>query len=105
MCRWIGKLVMVSIASNYHHLPTKSMIPLFRRLRVIPEPKVSRDHALELAKAECTVRGWPWHEPAHLDEGWRSYFVRTNARSRGGNVLIRIAKDREAVISATFVRR
>lgn len=81
------------------------MIPLLQRLGVMSNPTVTRERALELAKVECETRGWPWQGPTLIDEGWKSYTIRTNIQSRGGNVIVRIAKDREAVISATFIRR
>ncbi len=75
-----------------------SAIAMFR-------PVISRHQALALARAECDARGWPWREPVHVARGLGSYHVMTNARSRGGNVNIRIGVASGQVISATFAQR
>jgi hypothetical protein len=53
-------------------------------------PAVTRDKAIELARAHCEKEGLPWVEPVVVTERWREYVVRTNTEMRGGNVVIKI---------------
>lgn len=81
------------------------MIRLLRRLRIVPPAPISREAALEIARQECGRRGWPWQEPVHVEEGLRSYVVRTNMQMRGGNCAIRISTQTGDVISSTRAAR
>jgi hypothetical protein len=63
---------------------------------------IGRERALEIAKDECSRRGWPWIEPVDFQEGLLEYAIRTNARNRGGNVNLRVRCADGRVSSAAF---
>lgn len=57
------------------------------------------------AEVECQRRGWPWKEPVYIEEWFTQWFFRTNARMRGGNVLIAVDCRTGAIRRAAFARR
>lgn len=65
-------------------------------------PVKSKEQALEVAIAATRERNWPWKEPFSVRWGFLSYTVLTNARSRGGNVRLKIRKCDGAVVSASL---
>lgn len=65
----------------------------------------SSAEVLAIGRAYCERRGWPWTEPVHFSRGWRVARVRTNARTRGGNVNLEIELRTGTVIKAGFARR
>jgi hypothetical protein len=65
-------------------------------------PVQSKEQALQLAIAAARERNWPWNEPVCVRWGFLSYTVVTNARSRGGNVRLKIRKRDGAVVSASL---
>lgn len=52
---------------------------------------VTKERALELAREEASRQGWDWREPVRIRRKRRDWEVWTNAKARGGNVLIRIS--------------
>ncbi len=76
------------------------MVGLLRRLRLLPGAAISREEAVAIAREECAQRGWPWREPIRVEEGWRSYVVRTNTEMRGGNCMILVSTRTGEVIEA-----
>ena len=81
------------------------MVGLLRRARILPQPKVSKEEALQLAQAECSRRGWPWQEPVHVSEWFTAWYFMTNANYRGGNVNIAIDSISGRVRAAAFAPR
>lgn len=81
------------------------MKKLLRMILGQPAPQVSRFDALELARAECERRGWPWNEPVHLTEHLTRYTVWTNAEFRGANCVISIDSVSGEVLSAEVTPR
>jgi hypothetical protein len=61
---------------------------------------VSRVEAIQIARAECALRGWPWLAPIEVHWGLFTITVITNAKSRGSNVRIRVRRRDGAVVSA-----
>jgi hypothetical protein len=58
---------------------------------------ISREQAIETARNTIVDRGLPWEEPIHvwverkfLLFGQSTWVIRTNANSRGNNVLVRV---------------
>jgi hypothetical protein len=68
-------------------------------------PVKTKEQALQLAIAAAKERKWPWKEPVSVRWGLLTYTVWTNARSRGGNVCLKIRKRDGAVISASLSPR
>jgi hypothetical protein len=56
-------------------------------LRIAP-PRVTRERATEIARAECARNGWSWLEPVGIQEHLRTYSFWTNANARGGNAYV-----------------
>jgi hypothetical protein len=67
--------------------------------------KTSKLDAIEIARAECLRRNWPWKEPIHVNWGFVSFTIRTNVDRRGGNACFRIRKRDGAIVSAGFADR
>jgi hypothetical protein len=57
------------------------LLSLKRWLVGIPQPRVSRDHAVAIAHAECERRGWGWEQPSASEE-LRQWVI----QSQRGNV-------------------
>ena len=68
-------------------------------------PRVTRDEARAIARAECEDRQWPWQEPVHEAGRLFTYRFMTNAQQLGGNVTIRVRARDGKVLSAGFARR
>jgi hypothetical protein len=81
------------------------MIAVLRSLLGLSGEGISKEHALETARARCAQEGWPWVEPVRVNVDLREYHVMTNAEMRGGNVNIRIDRRSGEVRSAHFARR
>jgi hypothetical protein len=81
------------------------MVGLLRRAGLLPKPKVSRDRALELARAECERRGWRWGAPVMIREWLLTRSVMTNAESIGGNATIWISSRSGVVGRVGFAAR
>jgi len=65
-------------------------LSVLRRIMRIPQPTVSREEVLEIARNKCDKRSWPWDEPVHVQENLRDYWVFTNTHARGENVSITV---------------
>jgi hypothetical protein len=70
---------------------------------------ISREEAIEAARQECQRRGWKDAPPYTADSGrdyvlWgrKTWFVVTNAESKGDNAYINIDADSGEVIGAGF---
>jgi hypothetical protein len=63
---------------------------LRRRLWGIPEPAISREQAIALAREECGRAGYPWEEPIRTVEHPRYYGIVTRIGWKGGNVCIHV---------------
>ena len=63
---------------------------LLRRLLGIPEPTISRQQAVQIARRECERKGWPWEEPILVEETLRTFRVYTNQLECDGGVHIRV---------------
>jgi hypothetical protein len=81
------------------------VVHYLRRAGVLPKPKVSRDEALEVARAECQGRGWPWHGRVLVHEGLSYWHFMTNADFRGGNVNIWVDSRTGVIRKAGFAGR
>jgi hypothetical protein len=66
------------------------MMRLRRAVLRIPPPRLTREQAAEIARAECERQGWAWEQPVRIHEHLRYYWFWTNAHMRGGNVHIRV---------------
>ena len=67
--------------------------PLWKRIICIVRPLVSRQQAVEIARAECNRRDRQWREPVRVMSGLSTtYCVMTNAEAAGCNHLIYIDK-------------
>jgi hypothetical protein len=64
---------------------------------------MTKNKAGQFAKKECQRRGWPWQEPVIVDWGLFSFTVRTNARSHGSNVCIKVRTRDAEIMSAGMV--
>jgi hypothetical protein len=62
---------------------------------------VTKERALEIAREECTRRGWPWNEQTSVKWGFFSYTVWGGGR-KGGNLCMKIRKRDGEIISATM---
>lgn len=65
---------------------------------------VTKEKALEIAREECTRRGWPWNEQTSVKWSFFSYTVWGGGR-KGGNLYIKIRKRDGQIISATMTPR
>jgi hypothetical protein len=81
------------------------MVGLLRRTRIVPQPKVSRDEAQRLARAEVDRQGWQWREPVHVSEWFTYWHFMTNTNYRGGNVVIFIDSETGRVRKANVLPR
>jgi len=48
---------------RYSEIKTR-LLRLIRWLVGIPQPRVSRDRAIAIARAECERRAWGWEQPS-----------------------------------------
>jgi hypothetical protein len=71
---------------------------LFNKFRA----RITKEKALEIAKGECSERGWTWLEPVHVSSRVMSWKVRTNADSRGVSAQLDIDKRTGKVKRAIF---
>ena len=73
-----------------------------------PEPCITREQALEIAREVAKAFGWPWENPVdvrmgkHERTGMVVYQITTNTNYRGGNVGIQIAARDGRVLEAGF---
>jgi hypothetical protein len=76
---------------------------LIRALLRIPAPRIAREEAIAIARAECERRSWNFDEPIAVHQGLKDYEVVTRADSRGGNVRVSVdaatGRVREAVVA------
>ena len=73
---------------------------LIRKAARLPEAGIDAATARQIARAECSRRGWPFVEPVRVYERLRDFRVWTNARARGGNVEIVVRASDGAVTRA-----
>lgn len=73
--------------------------------RILRIPALSREEILEIARAECARREWPWQEPVHVSVGLREADVVTNANSLGANYVIVVDPRDGRVVSAAVRAR
>ena len=73
---------------------------------------ISREEALDRARALADERGWPWREPVEVSRtrslivfGRERWLVTTHVGFRGGNVRIEIDAGSGAVVSAGYLPR
>lgn len=59
---------------------------------------VSRERALELARAEVQRRGLPWLEPVRVYRYFGNWAVWTHALHKGGNLHVEVCGQTGAVI-------
>jgi len=59
---------------------------------------ITKAQALEIAKQECTKRGWQWNEPVSVNWGLFCYTVWGGGR-KGGNICVKVKKSNGEVIS------
>lgn len=78
---------------------------MLRKLLGLSGEGISKDYAIEIARARCQQEGWPWIEPVHVIAGFRVYRIMTNAGMRGGNVFVRVDRRTGEIRSAGFARR
>jgi hypothetical protein len=52
------------------------MFRLLRMVLFIPQPRITRERALEIAHRECKRLGWLWRDPALVD-GLRTWLIWT----------------------------
>ncbi len=64
---------------------------------------ISREKALEIAKAHCLDQAWV--EPVPIVLVVRNYEMMTNSGMRGGNVTIRVDCSTGAVTGAAYANR
>ena len=83
----------------------KLVIALLRRARILHKPKVGREAAEALARAESQRQGWPWEGQIHVAEGLRSWAFRTNTEYRGGNVIVVVDSRSGRIRRAFFASR
>jgi hypothetical protein len=81
------------------------MIGLLRRARILPQPKVGREEAEALARAECERRGWPWDGRIRVSEHLASWSFTTNTEYLGGNIIISVDSRSGSIRRAFFARR
>lgn len=62
-----------------------------------------------VARAAAEARGWPWEEPIDITAGTaagqRTWCLRSNAQSRGRNVVVTIREVDLAVLHAGYLPR
>lgn len=58
---------------------------------------VSKDEALEVARAACKARGLGWREPVTITRYVGDWVVLTDADKRGGNIRLLVDGDTGAV--------
>jgi len=78
------------------------MLRLLRRLVGIRQV-IGQAAAIAAAREECIRRGWPWDEPIVVSEGLLVYSIWTNARSRGGNVSVRVRCNDGSILTSGMV--
>jgi len=54
----------------------KGLFWLLRTLLFIPQPRITKDEALEIARQECERRGWGWRNP-HVTEELKTWLIWT----------------------------
>ena len=62
---------------------------------------VTKEQVLEIARQECTRRGWPWNEQTSVRWGLFAFTVWGGGR-KGGNLCMKIRKRDGEVLSATM---
>jgi len=67
-----------------------------------PRHSIPETKAIEIAKSECRVRGWPWLEPVRVTYRWGRWRIQTNHGLRGLNVQIVLHGQTGSIISATL---
>ncbi len=65
-------------------------IRLIRRLRRIAPATVTRDQALEIARAECERRGYGWLGPVKVEESLKEYWLLSQADRLEGSVSVTV---------------
>jgi hypothetical protein len=73
---------------------------------------MTHEEAIERARALAEERGWTWREPVRVTErrdfvllGRRRLCVRSNADSRGTNVLVELDAETGEVLHAAWLPR
>jgi hypothetical protein len=80
-------------------------ITFLRFVLFLPKPLLSKQQALEIARAECEDRGWPWREPVLAQEHLRSYWFVTDWQFKGGNATIAVDYRSGKIVHAAFSPR
>ena len=65
-----------------------------------PEPRITREHALEVAGEVCKQQGWSFEEPILVTEQRRTVTVHPGSNVRPGGPWIRIDVHTGDVVSA-----
>lgn len=70
---------------------------------------ITREEAIEIARAHAETRGWPWRgavkvtaERTFILFGRRTFRVTSNADMLGGNVFVTIAADTGEILHAGY---
>lgn len=66
---------------------------------------ISKEQAVEIARAECERRGKPFLPEIKVSTGLIWYTVHTRAQGIGGNVFVRVGKRTGNVLSYIYVAR
>jgi hypothetical protein len=60
---------------------------------------ITKARALDIARKECELKGWPWNEKTTVKWGLFTYLVWGGGR-KGGNLVMRIRKKDGAILSS-----
>lgn len=81
------------------------MRQLFRRILGLPRFVIGRTDAIRIAQSAAEEASYPWIEPVLVLESLRHFEIRTNADSRGGNVLVKVEGATGRVVRLTVASR
>lgn len=76
---------------------------VLRKMFFMPEPRITREQALEIARAECERRSWLWKDPA-TTEGLRYWYIDTVRDIKGSPWLLVSQQTGEVIRSGCPLR-
>ncbi len=63
------------------------MLRMLRKILFIPQPKITREQAISIARIECKEKGWTYRKPIAVEE-LRSWLVWTDSETVGGPFVV-----------------
>ncbi len=63
------------------------MFRILRKILLIPQPKITREQAISIARIECKEKGWSYKKPIAIEE-LRSWLVWADSEIKGGPFVV-----------------